>query len=93
MKFEVRKTENCFANSQSYEYQLPLDGQSFCALLDDWEVKEHHKYRRPMFTADKSGVNVKGILKANTIKVSYPSDSWEREKEEFENFLARQRKG
>ena len=88
MRFEVKKAENCFADSQSYEYRLPLDGQSIAAMLDGWEVKENHKYRRPMFTADRDGVNIKGILKANIIKVSFPGNRWETEKTGFERWLA-----
>ena len=87
MQFEVKKSENCFADSRSYEYRLPVDGQSFSCLLDGWEIKENHKFRRPLFTADKDGLNIKGILKANTIKVSYPEDRWQVEKESFERWL------
>ncbi|MCL2227061.1 MAG: hypothetical protein FWB97_05475 [Oscillospiraceae bacterium] len=90
MQFEVTKTENCFADSQSYEYRLTIEGHSFIALLEGWEIKEHHKYRRPLFTADRNGVNVKGLLKAATIKVSYPSDRWESEKASFESWLSNQ---
>jgi len=88
MEFEVKKAENCFADSQSYEYRLPIDGQSFIALLNNWEVMQNHKYRRPMFIADKDGINIKGILNADTIKVSFPQNSWETEKASFENWLA-----
>jgi len=88
MQIDVKKAENCFADAQSYEYRLPVDGQGFSAMLDDgWEIKEHNKYRRPLFTADKDGVNIKGILKANIIKVSYPSERWEPLKENFERWL------
>jgi len=87
MKFDVKKAENCFADSQSYEYWLPIDGQTFSALLNGWEVKEHHKYRRPMFTADRDGVNIKGILKTNIVKASFQGDDWEAEKAEFEQWL------
>jgi len=87
MLFEVKKVDNCFVDSRSYEYRLPIDGQSFSALLKGWEVSENHKYRRPMFTADKGGVNVKGILKANVVKASFPESRWEAEKTDFELWL------
>ena len=87
MRFDVRKAENCFAESQSYEYRLPLDGQSFSSLLEGWEVRENHKFRRPLFIADKGGINVKGILKANVIKASFPEARWQEEKESFERWL------
>jgi len=89
MEYEAKKAENCFADSQSYEYRLPIDGQSFSTLLDGWDVKLHHKYRRPMFTADRDGVNIKGILKAKVIKVSFPESRWEIEKAKFEHWLAK----
>ena len=87
MWFEVKKAENCFSDSRSYEYRLPIDGTGFSALLGGWEVREHHKYRRPMFTADKDGVNIKGILKASIVKVSFPEARWEEEKVGFEQWL------
>ena len=87
MRFEVMKTENCFADSQTYEYRLPIDGQSFAALLTDWDVKENHAFRRPLFTADKNGVNIKGILRADIVKASFPEARWEAEKEAFEAWL------
>lgn len=87
MKFEVKKAENCFSDSQTYEYKLPIDGQDFSMLLIGWEVREYHKYRRPMFVADRGNVNIKGILKANTIKVSFPQCSWETAKTDFEHWL------
>ena len=88
MRYDVAKVENCFADSQTYEYRLPLDGQGFCALLSGWEVKENHKFRRPLFSADRDGVNIKGILKANTIKVSFPDSKWEGEKSDFEAWIS-----
>jgi hypothetical protein len=87
MEFEVKKVENCFNDSRTFEYLLPLDGHGFSALLAGWEVRENHKFRRPLFTADKDGVSIKGILKANVVKVSFPEDRWESEKAEFERWL------
>ena len=87
MRFEVKKTENCFSDSLTYEYRLPLSGQSFAALLDGWKVKENHTFRRPLFVADRNGVNIKGILKANVVKASFPEVRWEAEKERFERWL------
>ena len=87
MLFEVQKTENCFADSHTFEYRLPLDGQCFSALLSGWEVSENYKYRRPLFIADRNGINIKGILKANTIKVSFQENGWEDRKNDFEHWL------
>ena len=87
MQYEVVKVDNCFAESQTYEYRLPVDGQAFCARLTGWEVKENHKFRRPLFSADRDGINIKGILRANTVKVSFPDGSWEAGKADFESWL------
>jgi hypothetical protein len=87
MKFEYKKTENCFADSQTFEYKLPVDAQTIAGFLDGWEIKENHKYRRPMFTADKNGVNIKGVLSSNYIKVSFPENNWDFEKQKFEDWL------
>jgi len=88
MRFDVKKAENCFKDSRSYEYSIPVDGQSLTKMLDGWQITEHHKYRRPMFTADKGGINIKGILKANLIKVSYTENNWQTEKDDFESWLS-----
>ena len=88
MLYEVKKAENCFIDCQSYEYKLPIDGQSFYKLLDGWKMREYLSYRRPLFTADKEGVNIKGILNANIIKVSFPEKDWEANKADFERWLA-----
>ena len=88
MNFSVKKTENCFADAQTYEYRLPINGRSFASFLEGWEVKEIHKYRRPLFIADKDGINVKGILEAYVIRASYPENRWEAEKASFENWLS-----
>ena len=87
MRFEVKKVENCFADSRSFEYRLPIEGREFTSLLAGWEIKENHKFRRPLFTADRDGVNIKGILKASVIKVSFPEDCWEGKKADFEQWL------
>lgn len=41
-----------------------------------------------MMTADRNGVNVKGILAGNVIRVSFPEVTWEAEKAHFENWLS-----
>ncbi len=88
MKFECKKTENCFARSQTYEYRLPVTGEVLSGLLpDDWEQRRNLRLRRPVFIADRSGVNVKGVLANDTVKVSYPDTCWEAEKRRFETWL------
>ncbi len=87
MKYEVKKVDNCFSDAQSYEYKIPITGQEFIPRMTDWAITENHKYRRPMFTGERDGSHIKGILKANVFRVSYRDDRWEREKAEFEQWL------
>ncbi|WMJ84014.1 hypothetical protein ACS3UN_13105 [Oscillospiraceae bacterium LTW-04] len=87
MIFDSSKTEDCFSDSQTYEYRLPVTAQTFVTLLAGWNVTENHRYRRPMFSADKNGVNIKGVLSGNVIKVSFPYCEWEAEKADFEGWL------
>ena len=77
MRFECKKTENCFAASETWEYRL-----------GGWQIKENRNYRRPMMTADRGGVNIKGVLAGNVIRVSFPEDNWEAEKIRFEDWLS-----
>lgn len=87
MKFECRKTENCFADAQTYEYRLPVSGEAFSHFLSGWEVRVNQKLRRPVFLAEKGGVHVKGLLSHNVVKASFPEDRWEAEKAAFEQWL------
>lgn len=87
MKFLWTKTENCFSDSQTYEYRLPINGEAFCALLDGWELRQNRRLRRPVFMADKDGVNLKGVLSYYTVRASFPTERWEAEKEAFEAWL------
>jgi hypothetical protein len=93
MRFECQKTENCFAASETWEYRLPETAEAFSARLDGWDVKENRRYRRPMMTADRGGVNIKGVLAGNVVRVSFPEDGWEAEKARFENWLAGEEAG
>ena len=82
MKFKWKKTENCFAEARTYEYELPITGQELAARLEDFEVKENHSFRRPVFSAKKGGLEVKGILQEKVVKINYTADNWETEKEQ-----------
>lgn len=88
MKFECRKTENCFVNSRTYEYALPVTGEALCARLpEDWTKRRNMKLRRPVFVADREGVNLKGALAQKTVKASFPEEGWKTEKAMFERWL------
>lgn len=91
MKFRVKKTENCFAGACTYEYELPVTGEELLPLLEGFAVKENHAFRRPVFSAKRGGLEVKGILAAKIIKINYTAGGWEREKREMEEWLEVQR--
>ena len=87
MKFEARKIENCFADSRTYEYELPVDGENFLKYIPDWKIRINEKLRRPTAIAERQRVIIKFILKNNRFRVSFPEESWEKEKNKFEMFL------
>lgn len=88
MKFKVKKTENCFSNTQTYEYSLPVSNQELMKFLTLFSIKEFTALRRPTFLAtDAGGVQIKGIIKDNICKVSFPDLTWETSKMEFESFI------
>lgn len=88
MNFEVKKTENCFTDSQTYEYRLPMTGQEFLSLLDAaWQPRCNLKLRRPVFLAERGGIRIKGILAADVIRVSFPDQDWKNQKQQFEQEL------
>lgn len=88
MNYECAKTENCFADSRTWEYRLDTDGGTFMKLLSGWSLRCNRKLRRPVFIADRNGVNIKGVLSGNSIRVSFPSKNWEAEKNSFESWLS-----
>jgi hypothetical protein len=88
MQFQCQKTENCFTHSQTYEYRLPLTVEAFANHLGSWEIFINRRYRRPMLTANRQGVNIKGILNRQIIKVSFPEAIWEEEKASFDQWLS-----
>lgn len=90
MNFTCKKTENCFADSQTYEYVLPITGEELLYMMALWETRRNDKLRRPTFAADRDGVNLKGALAGNIARVSYPTERWEAEKAKFEDWLRAQ---
>ena len=47
-------------------------------------------FRRPVFSAKKGDLEVKGILAAHVVKVNYTAAHWEQEKKEMEQWLEEQ---
>ncbi len=88
MIFECKKTENCFVDSRTYEYRLPVKAEDFKNLLEnDWQIRCNLKLRRPVFLAEKEEIKIKGILAGDIIRVSFREDQWEVFKENFEKYL------
>lgn len=87
MNYRCKKTENCFAEARTYEYELPVTGAGLLAHLEGWEIRENHKFRRPVFSAKKDGLEIKGILASCLIKINYTADGWEQEKEQMEAWI------
>ncbi len=87
MNYVCKKVENCFAAARTYEYELPVTGKELLVFLEGWEVRENHRFRRPVFLARQGILEVKGILASHVVKINYPADDWEREKEKMEVWL------
>lgn len=86
-RFAVKKVENCFSHSQTYEYRLPITGEALLLLLSDWSIRKNEKLRRPVGIAEKDGVTVKTVLSSQSARVSFPNERAEASKETFERWL------
>ena len=88
--FEVKKVENCFKNSQTYEYKIGVNlDKEFIddklSVLGEVTVKP---YRRPIFMITcQDNTKIKGIINSKTMKVSFEDGKVEDSKIEFEKFL------
>ena len=87
MNIECKKTNNCFADSQTYEYRLPVTVEEFAACLEGWQLRRNERLRRPVLIGERGRVKAKGVLSGDLLRVSYPDDRWEAEKEAFEAWL------
>lgn len=88
MRFEVKKTNNCFSDAETYEYKLPIDGDAFLALLPpNFSSRKNLKLRRPVFFSESETIRIRGMLAFDIIRVSFPSASLIDEKEKFEAWL------
>lgn len=81
------KIENCFADSETYEYLLPVSGEEMLQNLSDWEIRTNEKLRRPVVIAQKDQVIIKCMKEGHSFRVSFPQRTWAIEKYRFEQFL------
>ena len=90
MNYECKKAENCFSDAENFEYRVELTGLEIVTLLRklDGSVRINDKLRRPTFVAElASGIQVKGLLDKNVIKVGFVLDKAAEQKEFFESWL------
>ena len=88
-KFKVQKVDNCFKNSQSYEYKLNVEvNEELLKKLQNLGEIEIKNFRRPIFMINcENKKKIKGVINSKIIRVSFPDDIWEERKESFEKFL------
>ena len=87
MNFKVIKTENCFADSETYEYILPVTGEKMLPYLENWDIRINRKLRRPTVIAQKGHIIIKCTLEGTVFRVSYPNDFLREHKTKFEQIL------
>ena len=88
-KFQVKKVDNCFKDSQTYEYKLEIIiDENMINKLNELGEVEIKKFRRPTFMINCKNENkIKGVINSNIIRVSFPDNMWKYRKEEFEKYL------
>jgi hypothetical protein len=76
VQFECTKAEDCFADSSTYKYKIPLTGEGLLPLLAGYAVRKNKGLRRPVFVAEKGDVKIKGVLSDSFIMVSFGGDAY-----------------
>lgn len=88
MRFQRKKVENCFADSRTYEYRIPVSGETLAESLPEvWEIRRNERLRRPVFIAKKEGIHLKGLLAGHTVRASFLETEWEARQKEFEDWM------
>lgn len=88
MILDCKKAENCFQDSQTYEYRIPLTAEDFLRILDStWQTRCNYRLRRPVFISEKDGIHIKGILSGTILRISFPNKNYESVKKNFEDWL------
>lgn len=88
-KLDVQKTNNCFADAQTFEYHLPCQNEALLDIFATWgELSCRQNLRRPvLMLTTRDGIRAKGILKGSVLRASFPSGSWREAKAVFEERL------
>jgi len=90
--FECKKAENCFSESQTYEYRLACSmGERFLnGLVEAGVLTCRRQIRHPFFTLDlPDHTHVKGVIGDELVKTSFPSEDFGACKARFEKLLER----
>lgn len=95
MKFEYKKAEDCFSDAENYEYRLEATGSVLVGMLrreapaEISSLRINEKLRRPTFVAALAdGMQVKGLMEKNVIKVGFVPEKVAEQKPAFERWLA-----
>lgn len=88
--FETKKAENCFVDAQTWEYRLSCRNEQLLSQLETWgELSCKMNLRRPIFMLHLAdGTRIKGTLAGVMMRVSFPTEFWEKAKEHFEQALS-----
>ena len=85
---ECKKINNCFKDSQTFAYRLPITSRDLGEdFLRDGEFEINNQFRRPVFNAIMGTTRIKGILDESIIKVSFQNENWQLQKIAFEEWL------
>lgn len=84
---KCEKVENCFADAKTYRYWLDekIEEKTVeeLGVFGDLFIKKN--LRRPFFRITmKSGSEIKGMYGDDSLKVSYRGETWEEEKQWWE---------
>lgn len=89
-KWNCRKVENCFADTQTYAYFLsfPITEDILEREGEKGKLRIKKNFRRPCYFFDlENGIRMKGLLNDTQMKVSFPNEGWEAAKTEFEQHI------
>lgn len=91
-KRREEKVQNCFADAQTYCYQLEEKiGEDLLQKLGgEGTLLIKRNLRRPFFRLDlDNGIRMKGILGDDCIRVSFPTETAAEQKRHFEDWFFR----
>lgn len=88
--FTCEKTENCFSNSQTYLYIIgtAIDDDFLASISALGRLEVKRNLRRPFFFLHiDDGTQVRGMLRDDRLKASFPDSDLAAAKQRFESRL------